>query len=72
MSADVSIDRLTVAEKLSLMERLWDELSRQPDDISVPDWHKQILDERIASVREGHMAFQDWDLAKKRLRERHG
>jgi putative addiction module component (TIGR02574 family) len=71
MSSDVSIDHLTVADKLLLMERLWEDLSRQPQDIPVPDWQKEILSERIASVREGRATFQDWDEAKKRLRERH-
>jgi putative addiction module component (TIGR02574 family) len=70
MSADVSIDHLTVADKLLLMERLWEDLSRHPEDIPIPDWHKEILSERIASVREGRAKFQDWDEAKKRLRER--
>ena len=52
------------------MERLWEELSRQPHDIPVPDWQIEILSERIASVREGRAKFQDWDEAKTRLRER--
>lgn len=64
MSADVSIDYLKVADKLSLMERLWEELSRWADDIPLPDWQKQIISERIASVREGCAKFQEWDEAK--------
>lgn len=71
MSTDISIDHLTIADKLLLMERLWEQLSRRPGDIPVPDWQKRIIDERIASVREGHTTFQDWDQVKKCLRERH-
>ena len=71
MSTDISIDHLTVADKLLLMERLWEDLSRRPGDIPSPDWQKRIVTERIASVRDGRTTFQDWDDAKKRLRERH-
>jgi hypothetical protein len=52
------------------MERLWDELSRRPSNVPVPDWHGDVLAERLAAVREGRTSFVDWDVAKERLRER--
>ena len=70
MSTDVSIEKLSVAEKLELMERLWDDLSRRPEDVPSPQWHGDVLAERIAAVREGRTDFVTWDDAKKRLRER--
>ncbi len=66
----IAIENLSVAEKIVLMERLWDELSRRPTDVASPDWHGDILDRRRAAVREGRTAFIEWDDAKKRLRER--
>lgn len=70
MSTDVSLGDLSVAEKLALMERLWDDLSRRPDDVPSPKWHGDVLAERIAAVRDGRTNFVSWDDAKKRLRER--
>ena len=70
MSNEISLDDMTVAEKLLLMERLWADLSRRPDDVPSPDWHGEVLAERIAAVREGRTQFEDWDDAKRRLRER--
>ncbi len=70
MSTDVPIEGMTVPEKLALMERLWVDLSRRPEDVPLPDWHGDVLAERIAAVREGRTSFVDWDAAKRRLRER--
>ena len=70
MTADMAIDNMTTAEKLVLMERLWSELSRRPQDVPSPAWHGDLLAERIAAVREERTKFVDWDAAKKRLRDR--
>ena len=70
MSTDVSLGSLSVAEKLALMERLWDDLSRRPEDVPSPQWHGDVLAERIAAVRDGRTDFVRWDDAKRRLRER--
>lgn len=70
MSGDISLESMSVAEKLALMERLWEDLSRRPEDVPSPQWHGDVLAERIAAVREGRTNFLDWDGAKRRLRER--
>jgi putative addiction module component (TIGR02574 family) len=69
-ASTLSIETFSVAEKLMLMERLWDDLSRRPSDVPVPEWHGDVLAERQAAVREGRPSFVEWEAAKKRLRER--
>lgn len=64
------IESFSVPEKLLLMERLWDDLSRRPADVPVPGWHGEILAERQAAVGEGRTSFVEWEAAKERLRER--
>ena len=44
MSVDISLNELTTAEKLELMERLWVDLSRQPQDVPSPAWHGVVFD----------------------------
>ena len=68
--SSIPIENLSVAEKLVLMERLWEDLSRRPADIPSPDWHGDILAERLAAARDGKTSFVAWEDAKKRLRER--
>jgi putative addiction module component (TIGR02574 family) len=72
MSIDISVDALSTREKLALMERLWEALSRNPSDVPSPDWHGAVLAERIAAVREGRSKFIDWEEAKERLQARKG
>ena len=69
-ASTLPIENLSIAEKLLLMERLWEHLSRNPVDITPPHWHGEILAERDAAVREGRTTFVEWDAAKERLRER--
>lgn len=72
MSTELQLETMTVAEKLTLMERLWDDLSRRPENVPLPQWHGEVLAERIAAVRNGHSNFVEWDEAKQRLQERLG
>jgi len=60
---------MSLHEKLHAMEALWDEIARNEDQVEVPQWHKDLLDEREALIREGKAKFMDWDEAKKQIRE---
>ncbi len=53
MSTDIPLEGMAVSDKLALMERLWDDLSRCPENVPSPEWHGDVLAERIAAVREG-------------------
>jgi hypothetical protein len=66
----VPLENFSIAEKLVLMERLWSELSRCPENVPSPLWHGDILAERLAAVQAGTASFVDWEEAKQRLRER--
>lgn len=70
MLADISIDNLTTVEKLMLMERLWADLSQHPEDVPSPEWHRQIIAERMSAVQDGSAEFVDFDAAKRYLRDR--
>ncbi len=61
---------MTLEEKLRAMEALWDDLCRREEAVPVPQWHKDLLDERERLVREGKARFIDWETAKKRIAER--
>ena len=69
-AAKISIESLSIAEKIILMERLWADLSRSPHDIQSPDWHGDVLTARLQAIQEGKTQFVEWNDAKKRLRER--
>jgi len=45
----IPIESFTVAEKLLLMERLWEDLSKHPSNVAPPDWHGDVLASRLAA-----------------------
>lgn len=67
MSTVIQIDQMTLEEKLRAMEALWDDLCRREEDVPVPRWHKDLLDERERLIEQGKAQFLDWETAKKRI-----
>jgi hypothetical protein len=68
--AGLPIDDMSVQEKLMAMEKLWESLSKNEDQIPVPEWHKKILDERQRQIESGEAVFIDLETAKARIRDR--
>lgn len=64
---ELPIDQMTVAEKLSTMEALWEDLSRTPEQVPAPDWHGDTLRDRVGRVEQGESKFNSWSSARKRL-----
>ena len=63
---DISTEKLTIKDKLSLMQRLWDELSEHNFDS--PEWHESILEARVQQYAQGEQEPIDWDEAKDLIR----
>ena len=40
------LEKLSVDERLRMMEALWESLERTPEALEVPDWHREMLEER--------------------------
>ena len=59
--------QMTTAEKLSLLDLIWDDLRHNPADLSSPEWHRIELERRgMETLPE----FFDWKEAIKRIRQR--
>ena len=69
MSFSLHLDKMTLADKISIMETIWDDLCRNPGAFSSPAWHAPILDEREKRVQRGDETISDWEEAKQRIRE---
>ena len=51
MRTDIhSVFELSPAEKLQLVEDLWDDLASDPEQVPVHEWQKQELDRRKANL----------------------
>ena len=63
---------LSPAEKLQLVQDLWDDLAASPSDVPIPEWHKEELDRRAAEQEQRPEAALDWDEVKRQIRSRYG
>jgi len=63
---------LDVAEKLQLVEDLWDNIASDPEAVPVHDWQKQELSKRKAKYLQNPSSGVTWEEAKKRIRRNRG
>ena len=69
MIALEQIHQLPLREKLLVMEAIWDDISGEEQNLEVPQWHKEVLDERERLLAEGTAQFVDWEDAKRQINE---
>ena len=70
MSFNLPLKGMTLHEKLAAMESLWEDITRTPESIQSPAWHKDILDERRQRLTDGQSQFIDWETAKVDIRSK--
>jgi hypothetical protein len=69
MIALEEIYQLSLREKLLVMEAIWEDISRDEQKLEVPQWHKELLDERERLLAEGKAQFVEWEDAKRQIDE---
>ena len=69
MGVAIKLEQMTLADKISTMECLWDDLCRHASETLSPAWHGDILAQREEAVTVGEAQFLDWDQAKKKIRD---
>ncbi|MDZ4851289.1 MAG: addiction module protein [Pirellulaceae bacterium] len=70
MTLEALIDNLSRDEQVIAMELLWKRISQGQNAVHPPEWHHDIVAERVARVKNGSTKLIDWDDAKRRLAER--
>ncbi len=65
MSNFQNILKLSTAERLLLLEELWNSIPS--GEIAIKDSHKKELDKRLARMKRGETKFFTWDEVKKNL-----
>ena len=68
MIAQSDIWHMPLADKIALLEPLWTDLSSEPEQVKIPQWHKVILDERLQAPERGDVEIIDWEMAKEQIR----
>ncbi len=69
MIAQSEIRQMSFPEKVALLETVWSEIAADPGQVEVPQWHKEILDERDLALKEGRATVLEWDKAKRQIEQ---
>jgi len=70
MDPALPLDKMTISEKLRVLEDIWDDLRRTPDEMPPPSWHADVLQAREKRIQEGSSKFTDWNEVKRNIRDR--
>ena len=54
-------DELSIVEQIEYVQALWDRIAAKEDRVPVPDWHREILDERLADFQANPSASRPWE-----------
>ena len=50
--------RLPADDRLRLVEEIWDSLASSPDQVAVPEWHRGVLDKRLAEPKPDYLTWE--------------
>ncbi len=66
----LNIDELSTAERLQLLEQLWDSLSSTPGGVPLTDAQRQELDRRLDDLEREGAAGIPWNEVLQQIRKR--
>jgi len=67
-----SVFDLSPAEKLQLVQDLWDDLAAQTENVPIPEWHIEELERRGAIYDANPNSVIPWEESKRRIRAKYG
>ena len=65
------IDKLKLAEKLLLIEDVWDSIAQGNAELPMPEWQKQELDRRYGEYKTGDQNLHDWQSVHEEIRNKY-
>jgi len=59
--------QLSVAERIQLVEDIWDSISKNPDELTLSEAERVELDRRLANYKQNPDSGIQWEILKKNL-----
>lgn len=67
MTAISEILKLSIDERLQLVEEIWDSIAADPDSLAIPDEHMDELDRRLDEAAANPGQGRPWSEVRDRL-----
>jgi putative addiction module component (TIGR02574 family) len=65
------IDNLELAEKILLVEDIWDSIARNNEKLPLPHWQRVEIEKRYADFKNGDLKLHDWQNVHEDLRKKY-
>jgi putative addiction module component (TIGR02574 family) len=65
---DFGIDRLSVADRLALLEEIWESIAATPEELPLTEEQKRLLDRRLAELDANPENVLSWEEIKAHVR----
>ena len=65
----LGIDHLSLAERILLVEEIWDSIAAESEALGIPQSHKDELDRRLAAQDADPPSGLSWEDVKTRLQK---
>lgn len=67
MIVTLPLHEMSIEDKISTMEILWEDISKNSSNYPSPDWHEDILKAREKNLQQGKDEFEDWEDVKREI-----
>ncbi|MFZ1987028.1 MAG: addiction module protein [Desulfatitalea sp.] len=65
------INKLNLAEKLILIEDVWDSIAQNNSELPMPEWQKRELRKRYKEYKAGARELHDWKTVHEEIRNKY-
>ena len=65
------IDKLKLAEKLLLIEDVWDSIAQSNLELPMREWQKRELDKRYKEFKAGKQDLHEWQSVHEEIRNKY-
>jgi putative addiction module component (TIGR02574 family) len=60
-------DNLSPEEKLDYIHALWARFTADPEEVPIPEWHHEVIAERLAAAERGEGSARPWEAVRQDL-----
>ncbi len=61
-------DDLSPDDQIDYVQSLWDRIVAKPDQVPVPDWHRQVIRQRLADHVASPLEGRPWEKVRDKIR----
>ena len=63
-------DDLSPDDQIDYVQSLWDRIVAKPDQVPIPDWHRQVIRQRMTDQEASPSEGQPWEKARDEIRKK--